>query len=136
MMTQSPQALTPYLGYAIPRAITQAGLEPVFRHAVEDACAAYDEIAKVFPAVASYVVPNACNRRVLLTFNLRSADHFVGLRSAPNAHFSIRRVAQRLSEQITQVAPFLGAQLRVCPGETWQEIEQRYFTQVAARAKD
>jgi len=131
MMTQSPQALTPYLGYAIPRAITQAGLEPVFRQAVGNASTAYGEIARVFPAVASYVVPNACNRRVLLTFNLRSADHFVGLRSAPNAHFSIRRVAQRLFEQINHAAPYLGAQLRVCPGETWQEIEKHYFTQVA-----
>ncbi len=135
MMTQSPQALTPRLGYAIPRAITQAGLEPVFRQAVENASATYHEIAQVFPAVASYVVPNACNRRVLMTFNLRSADHFVALRSAPNAHFSIRRVAQRLFEQINAVAPYLGAQLRVCPGETWQEIEQRYFTQVNAGVK-
>jgi thymidylate synthase ThyX len=135
MMTQSPQALTPHLGYAIPRAISQSGLEPVFRQAVENASAAYAEIAQVFPAVASYVVPNACNRRVLMTFNLRSADHFVALRSAPNAHFSIRRVAQRLFEQINEVAPFLGAQLRVCPGETWQGIEQRYFTQVNAQIK-
>jgi thymidylate synthase ThyX len=135
MMTQSPQALTPHLGYAIPRAITQAGLEPVFRQAMQDAATTFAEIAQFFPAVASYVVPNACNRRVLLTFNLRSADHFVALRSAPNAHFSIRRVAQRLSEQINQVAPFLGAHLRVTPGETWQEIEQRYFTQVNARVE-
>ena len=33
--------------------------------------------------------------RVLLDFNLRSALHFVSLRSAPNAHFSMRRLAQR-----------------------------------------
>jgi thymidylate synthase ThyX len=135
MMTQSPQSLTPHLGYAIPRAITQAGLETVFRQAVEGASVAYGEIAQIFPAVASYVVPNACNRRVLMTFNLRSADHFVALRSAPNAHFSIRRVAQRLYEQINGVAPFLGALLRVSPGETWQEIEMRYFTHVNARVE-
>lgn len=136
MMTQSPQALTPHLGYAIPRAITKAGLEPVFRQAVENARAAYEEIASIFPAVASYVVPNACNRRVLMTFNLRSADHFVALRSAPNAHFSIRRVAQRLFEQINAVAPFLGAHLRVNRDETWQEIEHRFFTAVSAGVSD
>jgi thymidylate synthase ThyX len=76
------------------------------------------------------VVPNAFKRRVLLTFNLRSADHFVELRSAPNAHFSIRRIAQRLTEQIRAAAPYLGAHLRAYPGETWQDIEQGYFTQV------
>ena len=116
MMTQSPQPLNTRLGYAIPRAITPAGLEPTFRQAMDAACQAFEKIAAVFPAVASYVVPNAFNRRVLLTFNLRSADHFVALRSAPNAHFSIRRVAQRIAEQIRDAAPFLGAHLRVQPG--------------------
>ena len=70
-----------------------------------------------------------------MTFNLRAADHFVALRSAPNAHFSIRRVAQRLYEQINDVAPFLGSLLRVYPGETSQGIEQRYFTEVNARVE-
>ena len=135
MMTQSPQALTPHLGYAIPRTITQAGFEPLFREAVENASQVYEEIAQVFPAVASYVIPNACNRRVLMTFNLRAADHFVALRSAPNAHFSIRRVAQRIYEQISDVAPFLGSLLRVYPGENSQEIGQRYFSHVNARVE-
>jgi thymidylate synthase ThyX len=129
MMTQSPQSLNTRLGYAIPRAITSAGLEPTFRQAMDAASQAFEHIATIFPAVASYVVPNAFNRRVLLTFNLRSADHFVALRSASNAHFSIRRIAQRITEQIRAAAPFLGAHLRSNPNETWQEIEQRYFTQ-------
>ncbi len=129
MMTQSPQLLNTHLGYAIPRAMTAAGLEPTFRQAMDAACQAFEQIAAIFPAVASYVVPNAFNRRVLLTFNLRSADHFVALRSASNAHFSIRRIAQRIAEQIRAAAPFLGAHLRSNPAETWQEIEQRYFAQ-------
>jgi thymidylate synthase ThyX len=93
-------------------------------------CQAYAQLAAVFPEVASYVVPNAFNRRVLLSFNLRCADHFVNLRSAPNAHFSIRRIAQRMTEQIRQVAPLLGAHLRANPAETWQGIETQYFTQI------
>jgi len=130
MMTQTPQALTPHLRYAVPRAILQAGFEGPYRQAIEAACDTYQRIAASLPAVASYVIPNACNRRVLLTFNLRSAHHFVALRSAPNAHFSIRRVAQRLAAEICGVAPFLGAYLRPNPDETWQEIESRYFSQV------
>jgi thymidylate synthase ThyX len=130
MMTQTPQPLTARLGYAIPRAISTASFEAAYRQAIEAACRAYEQIAAVFPDAAAYVVPNACNRRVLLTFNLRAADHFVSLRSAANAHFSIRRVAQRLGEQIRAAAPYLGAHLRLNPAETWQEIEARYFTQV------
>ena len=38
---------------------------------MEAAARAYAEIAAEFPEEASYVVPNACNRRVLLTLNLR-----------------------------------------------------------------
>lgn len=129
MMTQSPQALTPHLGYSVPRAITLAGLEKTYRAVLEDAAAAYAMLAPHFPHAAAYVIPNAFNRRVLLTCNLRSADHFVALRSAANAHFSIRRIAQRLAELIRAEAPYLGAHLRVCAGETWQEIEQRHFTQ-------
>ncbi len=130
MMTQSPQPLTAHLGFAVPRAITASGFEPEYRQAMAAVCEAYDQIAAVFPAVASYVVPNAFNRRVLLTFNLRSADHFVALRSAANAHFSMRRVAQRITAQIRAAAPFLGAHLRANPDETWQGIEAAYFTQV------
>jgi thymidylate synthase ThyX len=130
MMTQTPQALTPHLGYAIPRAIITAGLEADFRQAMDAARQAYEQIAAAFPAVAAYVIPNACNRRVLLTFNLRTAAHFVALRTAPNAHFSMRRVAQCITEQIRQAAPFLGVHLRTNPGESWQGIEQRYFSQV------
>ncbi len=91
----------------------------------------FEQVAAFNPAVAAYVVPNACNRRVLLTFNLRSADHFVSLRSAPSAHFSIRRIAQRIAGQIRAAAPYLGAHLHANPNETWQEIENRYFARVS-----
>ena len=130
MMTQTAQTLTPRLGYAIPRAIRAAGVEPVYCQAIDQAGAVFEQIAAFNPPVAAYVVPNACNRRVLLTFNLRSADHFVSLRSAPSAHFSIRRVAQRIAGQIRTAAPFLGAHLHANPNETWQEIENRYFSKV------
>ncbi len=130
MMTQTPQPLTARLGYAIPRAITTAGFEAEYRQVIDAACQAYEQLVEVFPAAAAYVVPNACNRRVLLTLNLRAADHFLALRSAANAHFSIRRIAQRLGEQIRAAAPYLGGLLRYNPAETWQQIEQRFFTQV------
>lgn len=130
MMTQTPQRLSAHLGYAVPRRILTAGLEGHFRAAMEKARQAFLLIEKWNPAVASYVVPNAYNRRVLLQFNLRSGEHLLALRSAPNAHFSLRRLAQRMSEQIKAAAPLLGAYLRVNPAETWQQIESEHFAQV------
>lgn len=131
MMTQTPQAPTPYLGYALPRRISSAGLEPVYRAALHTARDVFEQIAEINPQAAAYIIPNACNRRVLLQTNVRSAAHFISLRSAPNAHFSIRRLAQRMAEQVGAASPLLAAALRANPAETWQQIEAEHFTATA-----
>jgi thymidylate synthase ThyX len=130
IMTQTPQPLTTYLGYAIPRRLVTAGLESHFRSAMEKAHSAFGTLAQWNPAVASYVVPNAFNRRVLLQFNLRSGEHLIALRSAPNAHFSLRRLSQRMTEQIKNAIPLFAGYLRINPDETWQQIEADNFSQV------
>jgi thymidylate synthase ThyX len=122
MMTQTPQSLTTRLGYAIPRQIVEAGLEIPYRSAMDTAAKTYEKLAAWNPHVASYIVPNGFNRRVLFTMNLREAFAFCQLRSASNAHFSMRRVAQRVAEEIQRVHPLLAKYLRL-PEETWQEIE-------------
>jgi thymidylate synthase ThyX len=131
MMTQTAQPLTTYLGYALPLAVSEAGQENAFRQAMALARQTFQRLADFNPEVAAYVVPNAFNRRVLFSVNLRSADHFVTLRSAPNAHFSIRRIAHRLAEEIRKVTPLLGSYLREAENETWQEVSKHYFTDVA-----
>ncbi len=80
------------------------------------------------PEIAQYVVPNAYNRRVLARFNLREAYAFCQLRSAPNAHFSIRRVAQRIYETIRRVHPRLTGYMHL-PEETWQQVEEAHFAE-------
>lgn len=129
MMTQTPQQLTCDLGWVMPRLIEQAGFSDDYRQAMDASADAYRTLLRVHPEVASYIVPNGFLRRSLLTMNLREAFSFIQLRSAPNAHFSVRRVAQRMAEQIRQVHPILGAHLRVDENETWQQVEQQYFCQ-------
>lgn len=127
MMTQTPQQLTTRLGYAVPRAISDAGLLDTYQAAMEEARKTYEVLTEFNPAVASYVVPNGYNRRVLLTANLRSLLHFIRLRSAPNAHFSVRRAAQRMVEEVSTQVPDLGE----FPGRNTQEtadsIENDFF---------
>ncbi len=130
MMTQTPQPLTTRLGYALPRQMVQAGQEGPFRQAMQAARECFEEIYPLFPHAAAYIVPNAFNRRVLLECNWRSLDHFVALRSAPNAHFSVRRIAQRMAAETREATPLLGAYLRPNPAETWQDIENAYFTTI------
>ncbi len=129
MMTQTPQTLTCDLGYSVPRLMVDAGFESDYREAMELAREGYVNIARTNPNVASYLVPNAFYRRVLLTLNFREAFSFTQLRSAPGAHFAVRRVAQRMAEQIKAVHPILGSFLRVNKEETWQGIEHEFFVQ-------
>jgi thymidylate synthase ThyX len=129
MMTQTPQRLTTRLGYTVPRLITEAGFGSQYEMAMESASKLYEKLYAFNPHVAQYIVPNGFNRRVLAKFNLREAYAYCQLRAAPNAHFSIRRVAQRMYEEISRVHPLLTKYMKL-HDETWQAVEENYFTEV------
>lgn len=130
MMTQTPQALTAALDYVTPRRIVAAGLEPDYRRAMDAAANLWQKLADWNPQVAQYGVPNGFNRRVLARFNLREAFAFCQLRSAPNAHFSIRKIAERVAQEIQRVHPLL-ARYMPLPEETWQDVENNHFATIA-----
>jgi thymidylate synthase ThyX len=129
MMTQTPQKLTTRLGYATPRLITEAGFGSQYETAMKSAAKMYEKLYQFNPNIAQYVVPNCFNRRVLAQFNLREAFAFCQLRSAANAHFSIRRIAQRIYEEIARVHPLLTKYMKL-HDETWKGVEENYFTEV------
>ena len=129
MMSQTPQRLTTRLGYATPLLITEAGFESEYEAAMESASEMFEKLYEFSPAVAQYVVPNGFNRRVLAQFNLREAFAFCQLRSAANAHFSIRRVAQKMYEEMTRVHPLLTKYMKV-HDETWKGVEEGHFAAV------
>jgi thymidylate synthase ThyX len=129
MMSQTPQRLSTRLGYAVPRLMTEAGLEATYRSSMEAAAQTYESLAAWNAEVAAYVVPNAFRRRVALTMNLREAFHFCELRAAPNAHFSIRRIAFRLAEVLRQAVPLIAGYMRLPEGMSSGLIEREHFTQ-------
>ncbi len=129
MMTQTPQRLTTRLGYATPLLVMEAGFGSQYEAAMAAAASLYERLYQFNPAVAQYVVPNGFNRRVLAQFNLREAYAFCQLRSAANAHFSIRRVAQKMYEEMAHVHPLLTKYMKL-PEETWQGVEDGYFASV------
>jgi thymidylate synthase ThyX len=126
MMTQTPQMLTTHLGYATPRLIVEAGFGSEYEAAVKSAAGMYEKLYSFNPRVAQYVVPNGYYRRVLAQFNLREAYHFCQLRGASNAHFSIRKIAHRVYEELARVHPALTRFMHL-PDETWQGVEAKYF---------
>lgn len=129
MMTQTPQRLTTRLGYTTPLLITEAGFGSKYEAAMDAAHAMYEKFHAFNPDVAQYIVPNGFNRRVLAQFNLREAFAFCQLRTAANAHFSIRRVAQKMYEDISRVHPLLSKYMKLRE-ETWQSVEENYFSKI------
>lgn len=127
MMTQTPQRQTAALGYATPRQMDDAGFGGQYRRAMDSAQATWEKLNAENPDVAQYAVPNGFNRRVLATFNLREAYAFCQLRAAANAHFSIRKIAQRIYAEISQVHPLLAKYMKL-PEEPWRGIEEGYFS--------
>ena len=128
MMTQTPQLLGAELGYTVPKAVASSDLYPEYQNVMEEVKKIWQLMSKAAPEIASYLVPNAFNRRVLVNLNLRSVFHLLQLRTAQNAHFSIRRIAQRMAEEIGKAAPLLSPFISTNKGETWNEIEERYFS--------
>lgn len=127
LMTQTPQRLTADLGYATPAAFVHAGLADDYDRAMELAATTYRTLAAEFPEEAAYVVPNAFNRRMLMTLNLREAFSFCELRTAPSAHFSVRRAAAAVYEAIRTVHPLLAKFMRCGDRPRAKEIEQEFF---------
>ena len=129
MMTQTPQRLTTRLGFTTPLLITEAGFGSRYEAAMDAASQMYEKLHAFNPDVAQYIVPNGFNRRVLAQFNLREAFAFCQLRTAANAHFSIRRVAQKIYEDISRVHPLLSKYMKL-RDETWQSVEENYFSKI------
>jgi thymidylate synthase ThyX len=131
IMTQTPQPLTDELGYATPKAITEAGFAAEYDRAMEAAARAYRAIAAEYPHEAAYVIPNAYNRRVLLTLNLRELFHFAQLRGAPNGHFAYRRIAIKAYEIAKEKYPAFTPFMRCETYPASAEIENEFFARTA-----
>jgi thymidylate synthase ThyX len=126
MMSQTPQKLTTNLGYSIPRLMVEAGLRSSYEAGMHEAASLHHTLSEYSPQVAQYIVPNGFHRRVLASFNLREAFAFCELRTAPNAHFSIRKIASGVAEQIRRVHPLLSKYMRVSD-ESSRAVQEEHF---------
>ena len=133
MLTLTPQPLTANLGYALPSLIRQAGCEAQFHQAMHESQQFFTELSDAFPALGGYVVPNAALRRFLLSSNLRSLWHFIQLRSAPNAHFAVRRLAQQLYTEVLEHFPAFAPVFQLHSSESVASLERDYFADIIMR---
>lgn len=103
-------------GYVIPPAIRALGEQAVCEYEVQMAQMQswYEiwqkrlgEAGESSNEDARFVLPNACETRVLLTMNVRELRHFFALRMCSRAQWEIRSMAQSMFEQCYEAAPAL-----------------------------
>jgi len=97
--------------YIVPPSIEQdpAALE-LYRKTMDEVRAAYKQLASmVHQEDARYVLPNACETKMVLTFNCRSLYNFFEHRCCARAQWEIRRLANLMLAEVKKVAPLLFA---------------------------
>jgi thymidylate synthase ThyX len=104
LLTIQWQDLTPALGYAVPDAVTDAGLAERWHAAVREAESAYRAVANDFPEQAGYLVTLAHRVRYLIKLNAREAMHLIELRTSPQGHPSYRQICLEMLRLIDAVA--------------------------------
>jgi thymidylate synthase ThyX len=109
---QYRQAYSARLGYETPQAILDAGLESVYRDAMDDAVAA----GRALPAPgAHYLVPFGARSRFLFKMDFAEAEYICRLRSGVKGHFSYRQVAWEMKQAMERLEPELGGLLEATP---------------------
>lgn len=111
--TRTPQAQSADHGFLVDPEITEAGVEPAFREAMEGAQTAFKLLVELAPDAAPYVLPLGFRQRVLITWNLRALHHFVQQRSSRTGNRSVRHIAQDVYREIERVHPIVARTLRV-----------------------
>lgn len=113
MATQTTQALSPALGFAVPPEVERFGYAAPYEELMARAASTYQSLWEAgFVHEAAYALPLATRIRALFTWNLREVTHFVELRSARQGHPSYRKIAQDVYRVIAQAHPLIARFMR------------------------
>ncbi len=108
--TQIIQHFTGLHGYEDPEGLADAGLVAEYRQAMDAAHAAF---AALPGSEAQYVLPLGTRCRSLFKMDFAEALYISELRSAPQGHFSYRRVAWEMYQAVQKQHPSLAGYFRV-----------------------
>ena len=120
-----------------PKTIEEVGATEAFDEAAKAAFEAYARLVELgVPAEdARYLLPNACETKIVVTMNIRELMHFFSLRCCSRAQWEIREVACKMLELVRPTAPFIfkqagpGCVRGACPegkmscGNPWERVE-------------
>ncbi|MFY9385365.1 MAG: FAD-dependent thymidylate synthase [Dethiobacteria bacterium] len=80
----------------------------IFEKQIESIRRCYAELCAAVPREdARYILPNACETKLVVTMNARSLLHFFRVRCCRRAQWEIRRLARMMLAEVRKVAPDL-----------------------------
>lgn len=109
---QTRQAWTWRHGFETPDAIREAGLEAEYHAAL---AAAHQAAARLPEKVSHYLLPFAARGRFLFQMDFAEAEYIIRLRSGVKGHFSYRRAAWEMKQEMERVEPELGRLIEATP---------------------
>lgn len=80
----------------------------IFAGQMEHIREAYRRLCEIVPKEdARYVLPNACETKLVATMNARSLLHFFQVRCCRRAQWEIRHLAEQMLQEVRRVSPLL-----------------------------
>jgi thymidylate synthase ThyX len=101
------QRLTTKLGYDMPSAIVDSGMESRFKDAMEASESLHKEMLRTAPAYAESATTFAHRLRWMATMDLRQAVWMLQLRTGQQGHPDYRGWAQQMYQELCRVHPLL-----------------------------
>ncbi|MCI0455001.1 MAG: FAD-dependent thymidylate synthase [Candidatus Dadabacteria bacterium] len=104
-ITQEPSVSN---GITVPPNVKESGAEKLLQEATRRSESLYAKLMNEdLPEVASYVVTNAHNRRIMGGFDLWELYHLINLRMSEGAQWDIKNIIRILAEEIKKYHPNL-----------------------------
>jgi thymidylate synthase ThyX len=107
------QGFTSRHGFDIPEGLEEAGLVSHYRSAMNAAHGVFAGLAGGHPESAQYALPLGTRNRALFKMDFAEALYISELRSAPQGHFSYRRIAWEMYCAVKKAHPALAGYFRV-----------------------
>ena len=112
-------------GYGVPDGILEAGLLSTYDAAMRSALDAARQMANQVPGAWQYLLPLGTRVRAMFKMDFAEALYIAELRSAPQGHFSYRRVAWEMYEAVRREHPALATYFRVTDVKEPFDVLQR-----------
>lgn len=109
---QFRQYYTHHLGYETPDAVARCQAADIYSEALAHAGDAIDALPQ--PA-SQYLLPFAARSRFLFKMDFAELEYIARLRSGVKGHFSYRKIAWAMKQELERLDPFLGALVEATP---------------------